>query len=135
MRWNLRMKAAERDRPQRARPPLDLIQLKPYYSAVTVLMTSVGADTLHRIGRALADPTRRLILLALLDGPGYPAEFADQLATTRANLSNHLTCLRECGLVTGTAEGRHVRYDFADPRLADSLRLLASLNLPGHCKT
>lgn len=102
---------------------------------MTVLTPSLDADSLHRIGRAFADPTRRLILLALLDGPGYPAELADQLATTRANLSNHLTCLRECGLVTATAEGRHVRYDYADPRLGDALRLLASLNLPGHCNT
>lgn len=99
---------------------------------MAVLTPSIDIDTLHRIGRALADPTRRLILLALLDGPGYPAELADQLATTRANLSNHLTCLRECGLVTATAEGRHVRYDYADPSLGDALRLLASLNLSGH---
>ena len=102
---------------------------------MAVLTRSVDVDTLHRIGRALADPTRRLILLALLDGPGYPAELADQLATTRANISNHLTCLRECGLVTATAEGRRVRYDYADPALGEALRLLASLNLPGHCNT
>jgi DNA-binding transcriptional ArsR family regulator len=53
--------------------------------------------------------------------------------TSRAKLSNHLTCLRDCGLVTATAEGRHVRYDLADPTLADALRLLTSLNLPGTC--
>lgn len=53
--------------------------------------------------------------------------------TSRANLSNHLTCLRDCGLVTATAEGRRVRYDLADPQLGDALRLLASLDLPGSC--
>lgn len=89
--------------------------------------------TLRRIGTALADPTRQRILVRLLDGPAYPAELADELATTRANLSNHLTCLRECGLVVATAEGRRVRYDLADERLAHALRLLASLELPGHC--
>lgn len=86
---------------------------------------------LSRIGKALADPTRRRILVELLDGPAYPAELADAFGTTRANLSNHLTCLRECGLVTAAAEGRRVRYDLADPRLGDALRLLASLDLPG----
>lgn len=93
----------------------------------------VDLGTLRRIGTALADPTRQRILVQLLDGPGYPAELADELATTRANLSNHLTCLRECGLVTATAEGRRVRYDLADERLADALRLLAALELPGRC--
>jgi hypothetical protein len=27
-------------------------------------------------------------------GPGYPAEMAEDFGTTRANLSNHLTCLQ-----------------------------------------
>jgi DNA-binding transcriptional ArsR family regulator len=95
--------------------------------------TDVDLGTLHRIGTALADPTRRRVLIELLDGPGYPAELAEQLGTSRANLSNHLTCLRQCGLVTATAEGRHVRYDLADPQLAEALHLLASLRLPGTC--
>lgn len=95
--------------------------------------TSVDLDVLGRVGTALADPTRRRILVVLLDGPAYPAELADEFGTTRANLSNHLTCLRECGLVTATAEGRRVRYDLADPQLIEALQLLASLNLPGCC--
>jgi DNA-binding transcriptional ArsR family regulator len=62
-----------------------------------------------RVGKALANPTRRRVLVQLIDGPRYPAEMADSFGTTRANLSNHLTCLRECVLVTATAEGRLVR--------------------------
>lgn len=49
------------------------------------------------------------------------------------NLSNHLACLRECGLVTATAEGRRVRYELSDPQLAAALRILARLSLPGSC--
>jgi ArsR family transcriptional regulator, cadmium/lead-responsive transcriptional repressor len=89
----------------------------------------VDLDTLSRVGRALADPTRQRILLELLNGPGYPAELAEAFGTTRANLSNHLTCLRGCRLVTATAEGRRVRYELADPRLGDALRLLGSIEL------
>lgn len=95
--------------------------------------TTVGLETLRRIGTALADSTRQRILVRLLDGPAYPGDLAEELATSRANLSNHLTCLRECGLATATAEGRRVRYDLADERLADALRLLASIELPGSC--
>ncbi|MBP8180413.1 MAG: winged helix-turn-helix transcriptional regulator [Candidatus Microthrix sp.] len=95
----------------------------------------VDLDSLARIGRALADPTRRRILVTLIDGAAYPTELADQFAVTRANLSNHLTCLRECGLVTATAEGRRVRYDLADPRLTEALTLLTALDLPGRCDT
>ncbi len=105
------------------------------YSTAVAVATEVDLDTLRRIGTALADPTRQRVLVRLLDGAGYPAELAKDLATSRANLSNHLTCLRECGLVTATAEGRHVRYDLADERLAHALRLLVSLELSGRCKS
>jgi DNA-binding transcriptional ArsR family regulator len=96
-------------------------------------LTVVDLGTLARIGTALADPTRRRVLVHLISGPGYPAEMASQFGTTRANLSNHLACLRQCGLVTATAEGRRIRYELAGPRLAEGLRILASLDLPGTC--
>lgn len=95
--------------------------------------SGVDLDVLARVGRALADPIRRRILVELLDAPGYPADLADTIGTSRANLSNHLTCLRQCGLVTATADGRRVRYELTDSHLADALRVLATLDLPGSC--
>ena len=86
-------------------------------------------DTLERVGTALADPTRRRILLLLLDGPTYPADLAEHLGVGRTNVSNHLTCLRGCGLVRATREGRQVRYDLASPRLAHALTDLLDLEL------
>lgn len=78
-------------------------------------------DVMHRLGRAMADPTRSRILLALLDGPGYPGVLAADLALTRSNVSNHLTCLRGCGIVVGVPEGRSTRYEIADAHLALAL--------------
>ncbi|MGH9013997.1 MAG: ArsR/SmtB family transcription factor [Acidimicrobiia bacterium] len=87
------------------------------------------ADTLERVGTALADPTRRRILLELLDGPAYPADLADALGAGRSNISNHLACLRGCGLVTTTREGRQVRYDLASAKLRAALAKLATVEL------
>jgi DNA-binding transcriptional ArsR family regulator len=87
------------------------------------------------VGTALADPTRRRILLCLLDGPQYPADLADGLGAGRTNVSNHLACLRGCGLVRASREGRHVRYELASPRLARAIAELVALELdiePGH---
>lgn len=78
-------------------------------------------DVMNRLGRAMADPTRSRILLALLDGPGYPAELSRELGLTRTNVSNHLTCLRGCGLVVATPEGRRTRYEVSDPHLTQGL--------------
>jgi len=78
-------------------------------------------DAISRLGRALADPTRCRLLLVLLDGPAYPARLAEDLGLSRSNVSNHLGCLRGCGLVVATAEGRQMRYDLADPHLRHAL--------------
>jgi DNA-binding transcriptional ArsR family regulator len=78
-------------------------------------------DAMARLGKALADPTRCRILTALLDGPKYPAGLADDLELTRSNVSNHLACLRGCGLVVASGEGRRSRYEIADPRLAHAI--------------
>lgn len=86
-------------------------------------------DVMNRLGRAMADPTRSRILLALLDAPGYPAELARDLDLTRSNVSNHLTCLRGCGLVVATPEGRSTRYDIADPHLTRALTAVVDVVL------
>jgi DNA-binding transcriptional ArsR family regulator len=91
--------------------------------------SSTALDTLQRVGTALADPTRRRILLTLVTGPAYPADMADQLGVGRSNMSNHLTCLRECGLVLARREGRQVRYELASDRLAHALTDLVGLEL------
>ncbi len=93
------------------------------------------AEALPR-GRAMADGVRRQILVRLLGGPAYPGELADELGSSRANISNHLACLRGCGLVRTTRQGRQVRYELADAKLAQALRLLSELVLlvePEHC--
>jgi len=85
------------------------------------VQTSTYGGVLARFGHALSDPTRARLLLALRDGPGYPAELADALGVSRQNLSNHLACLRGCGLVVAVPEGRRSRYELADPRLGHAL--------------
>jgi DNA-binding transcriptional ArsR family regulator len=81
-------------------------------------------DVMNRLGRAMADPNRSRILVSLLDAPGYPAQLARDLGLSRTNVSNHLSCLRGCGIVAAVPEGRQTRYEIADPHLT---RALASL--------
>ncbi|MFF0341289.1 ArsR/SmtB family transcription factor [Kribbella sp. NPDC004875] len=93
------------------------------------LAVAVDAAALARVGVALADENRRRLLLALLNEPGFPSDLADQLGMTRGNVSNHLACLRGCGLVRTVPIGRRVRYELADPKLAHALADLAALVL------
>jgi len=86
-------------------------------------------DALARFGHALSDPTRARIMVRLRQQPGYPSELAEQLGVSRQILSNHLACLRGCGLVVAVPEGRWVRYELADARVGAALGDLLGLVL------
>jgi DNA-binding transcriptional ArsR family regulator len=86
-------------------------------------------DVMNRLGRAMADPTRSRILLALLSGPSYPAVLSRELGLSRSNVSNHLTCLRGCGIVVAEPEGRQTRYEVSDPHLTRALTALVDATL------
>ena len=94
----------------------------------SVLTVASDIDVLARFGRALADPIRCRILLALRQAPAYPTDLADALGISRTRLSNHLACLRDCGLVVTVPDGRRTRYELADQRLGHALdHLLAAV--------
>lgn len=105
------------------------LHVSDHCNVVTMLTGETRELALARFGRALADPTRCRILVALLDGVNYPGELATHLDLTRSNVSNHLACLRGCGLVVATYEGRQVRYTLADAHLADALSELVKVVL------
>ncbi|WP_019663944.1 ArsR/SmtB family transcription factor [Rhodococcoides fascians] len=78
-------------------------------------------SVLSRFGHALSDETRTRVLLALREAPAYPAELAADLGVTRQKMSNHLACLRGCGLVVAVPDGRRTRYELADANIGRAL--------------
>ncbi|MET0698094.1 MAG: metalloregulator ArsR/SmtB family transcription factor [Mycobacterium sp.] len=91
--------------------------------------TLVHTDALARFGHALSDATRTQILLSLRAGAAYPADLAEQIGVSRQIMSNHLACLRGCGLVSAVPEGRRTRYELADQRIGHALDDLLGLVL------
>ncbi|MET7714745.1 metalloregulator ArsR/SmtB family transcription factor [Streptomyces sp. NPDC005407] len=86
-----------------------------------MLTVAPDIEVLARFGRALADPIRCRLLLALREAPAHPSDLADQMGISRTRLSNHLACLRDCGLVVAVPVGRRSRYELADERLGHAL--------------
>lgn len=98
--------------------------------------TATHTEVLSRFGHALSDPTRTAVLLALREAPAYPSDLAELVGVSRQKLSNHLACLRGCGLVIAAPEGRRTRYELSDPLLARALTELLGVVLavdPAHC--
>src|SRR3954452_13197595 len=93
------------------------------------VQTMMERDALARFGHALSDPTRTLILLQLREGGRYPSDLADDIGASRQIISNHLACLRGCGLVVAVPDGRRSRYELAHPRIGHALDDLVGLVL------
>ncbi|WP_432489670.1 ArsR/SmtB family transcription factor [Kineococcus sp. SYSU DK018] len=83
--------------------------------------TTTHAEVLARFGHALSDSTRCRLLLALREAPAHPTDLAELLGVSRQLVSNHLACLRGCGLVVAMPQGRRMRYELADARLHHAL--------------
>ncbi|MGF6833078.1 DNA-binding transcriptional ArsR family regulator [Paenarthrobacter sp. TE4293] len=91
--------------------------------------TLTTAPVLARFGYAVSDPTRAQVLLALSEAPAYPSDLADSIKVSRQSMSNHLTCLRGCGLVVAVPDGRRTRYELVDARLGHAIKDLLGVVL------
>src|SRR5947209_18775574 len=80
-----------------------------------------------KLFRGFADPSRLSILDALRDGPLTVGEIVSATHLNQSNVSNHLSCLRDCGLVVSAQEGRFVRYELSDKRVGRLLNLADEL--------
>lgn len=106
---------------------LGVLELSERPVSSTGLGSTVDPAGLDRVGRALADPIRRSILVTLLGGTRCPSDLAEQVGTSRSNLSNHLTCLRGCGLISAERAGRNLHYGLVSTELAEALRMLLAV--------
>jgi DNA-binding transcriptional ArsR family regulator len=68
--------------------------------------TLLEDQTLDRTYAALADPTRRALLVALRDGDARITDLADPLPMTFAGVARHVRVLEDAGLISRDIRGR-----------------------------
>ena len=71
--------------------------------------------------RGLADPTRLAIVQHLARGEHRVVDLTAHLGLAQSTVSQHLACLKDCGLVAVRADGRASVYSLARPELFDLL--------------
>lgn len=76
-----------------------------------------------KLFRGFSDTSRLAILTVLRDGAMTVGEIVRETGLTQSNVSNHLGCLRDCGLVKTEQDGRFVYYELSDRRVGELLRL------------
>jgi ArsR family transcriptional regulator, cadmium/lead-responsive transcriptional repressor len=93
-----------------------------------VTISEKHATTLKaKLFRGFSDPSRLAILEVLRDGPRTVSEIVTATGLSQPNVSNHLSCLRDCDLVTTEQQGRYVQYQLSDERVAQFLQLADEL--------
>ena len=92
-----------------------------------ITSTTSGVDLQAKLFRGFADPSRLSILQSLRDSEHTVSELVEITGFTQPNVSNHLSCLRDCGLVNVRQQGRYAYYSLSDDRVAKLLLLADEL--------
>jgi DNA-binding transcriptional ArsR family regulator len=76
------------------------------------------------ICKAFANPIRLRILDMIAHRPYAASELQEQLAISRANLSQHMTILRAAGVILTHREGKQVYCSLAIPEVKQACQLI-----------
>ena len=78
-------------------------------------------DAAGAVFEALADPTRRRVVLELSkDGPLTATELARRIPVTRQAIAKHFAALEDAGLAAGIRAGRETRYELRTRAFAEA---------------
>jgi DNA-binding transcriptional ArsR family regulator len=94
------------------------------------MLTLTRPDTINikaKFFKGFSDPTRMAILETLRTGSRTVGDIVTTTGLGQSNVSNHLACLKGCGLVASEKRGRYVHYGLSDPRIAAILTLSEDL--------
>ena len=80
-----------------------------------------------KLFNGFADRTRLAILVELGHGERRVTDLVAAVGGSQGNVSGHLACLKDCGLVLDRPDGRQVFYRIARPEVLDVLRSVEAL--------
>jgi DNA-binding transcriptional ArsR family regulator len=73
--------------------------------------------------RGFADKTRLQILGCLKDQEKNVSQIVDELKGNQSNISQHLACLRGCGIVESRQEGKCIYYALKNKQIKELLHM------------
>ncbi|ADU66012.1 metalloregulator ArsR/SmtB family transcription factor [Desulfurispirillum indicum] len=76
--------------------------------------------------KCLSDPTRLQILHLLMEGEHCVGDIALKIGTTQANISKHLSLLKNAGLVVSNKQGMKVIYSLQGNKVQQLCQLMCS---------
>lgn len=84
-------------------------------------MSEVDLDLKVKFLRAFGDKTRVQILDCIKNEEKTVSQIVEQIDGNQSNISQHLACLRGCGIIVGRSEGKYVYYGLRNKQIKELL--------------
>ncbi|ARO21449.1 transcriptional regulator (plasmid) [Bacillus tropicus] len=80
-------------------------------------------DVKAKFMRGFADKTRLQILKCMMDGEKTVSEIVEIIQGNQSNISQHLNCLKGCGIILGRQKGKYVYYSLRNTQIEQLLTM------------
>jgi len=80
-----------------------------------------------KIFKGFADQSRLSIISAILNGPRTVTEIVETTNLSQSNVSAHLSCLLECGLIKKEKRGREAFYESSSKDVSDIINYVKKI--------
>ena len=95
-----------------------------------MLIEDEKIDLVAGLMKAMAHPLRLKILCLLLDGEMSVGRLQEEVKTTNANVSQHLTILRNKEIISFRKEANFIFNRIADPRIVELMATMKKTFCP-----
>jgi DNA-binding transcriptional ArsR family regulator len=73
--------------------------------------------------RGFGDKTRIQILECIKDTEKTVTQIVDEVQASQSSISQHLACLKECGLIVGRQHGKYIYYSHKNEKIKFLLQM------------
>jgi ArsR family transcriptional regulator len=77
--------------------------------------------------RGFSDKTRLQILECIKDKEKTVSQIVEEIQGNQSNISQHLACLKGCGIIVGRQEGKYVYYGLTSEKVKEMLIMFDSV--------
>ncbi|MBO2942919.1 winged helix-turn-helix transcriptional regulator [Paenibacillus sp. F411] len=87
-------------------------------------MHTIDLDLKTKFIRGFSDKTRLQILNILKSGEKTVSQIVEAVQGNQSNISQHLACLKGCGIIVGRQEGKYIYYALRNEQILSLIQLL-----------
>ncbi|MER2006142.1 MAG: metalloregulator ArsR/SmtB family transcription factor [Psychrobacillus sp.] len=83
----------------------------------------MNIDTKVKLVHGFSNKTRLQILESIKDKEKTVSEIVEEINGSQSNISQHLACLKGCGIIVGRNEGKYIYYSLRNQHIRDLLTM------------